>query len=65
MAVVLTDIQGLTASGVAALCGLWSAVAAPATERRRHATVTAFMPFAYGTKPKGNGISGWPQEGSS
>lgn len=64
MAVVLTDIQGLTAPGVDALRGMWSAVAAPATERH-HANVTAFMSFAYGTKPKGNGISGWPQEGSS
>ena len=64
MAVELTDIQGLTAPGVDARCGLWSAVAAPATERH-HATVTAFMPFAYGTKPKANDISGRPQEGSS
>jgi hypothetical protein len=64
MAVVLTDIQGRTAPGVDARCGLWSVEAAPAT-KRHHVAVTAFMPFAYGTKPKGNGISGWPQEGSS
>lgn len=63
-AVVHTDFQGLTAPGVDAHSRLWSAVAAPATERH-HATVTARMSFAYGTKPKGNGISGWPQEGSS
>lgn len=64
MAVVLTDIQGLMAPGVDAHRGLWSTVAAPASERH-HATVTATAPFAYGFKPKGNAISGRPQEGSS
>lgn len=63
MAVVLTDIQGLAASGVDARCGLWSE-ATPAT-KHRHAHVPAPMSFAYAIKPIGNDITGWPQEGSS